>query len=104
MLGFPENLPCLLQPGTAASWEPVSLGEGRLPRRARQKGTLLSKQDQKRRRERHPAAVNLALFFFFFWSPENAESAREGAGSLPSPSHAGRDWAFPRSGDINNRS
>lgn len=61
MLGFPENLPCLLQPGTAASWEPVSLGEGRLPKRARQKGTLLSKQDQKRRRERHPAAVNLAL-------------------------------------------
>lgn len=100
MLGFPENLPCLLQPGTAASWEPVSLGEGRLPKRARQKGTLLSKQDQKRRRERHPAAVNLALPP----PPENAESACEGAGSLPSPSHAGRDWAFPRSGDINNRS
>lgn len=34
MLGFPGNLPCLFQPGTAASWELVPPGEGRLPRRA----------------------------------------------------------------------
>lgn len=103
MLGFPENLPCLLLPGSAVSWELVPLGEGKLPRRAGQKGTLLSKQDQKRRRESHPAAVDLARFL----SPENAESACEGAagsGSFPSPSQAVRDWAFPRSGDINNRS
>lgn len=94
MPGFPENLPCLLQPGTAASWELVSLEEGRFPRRAGQKGTLLSKPVQTQRRERHPAAVDLArfCFFYFFFPPENAESACAGAaGSLPSPSQAGKD-------------
>lgn len=83
MLGFPENLPCLLLPGTAVSWELVPLGEGRLPLRAVQKGTHFSKQDQKRIRERHPAAVDLARFL----SPENAESACEGAAAPSRPPH-----------------
>lgn len=80
MLGFPENGPCLLRSGTVASWELVPLGEGRLLSRARQMGTLLPEQDQKRRRERHPGCCGSSTFP----SPQNADSACEGAaGSLP---------------------
>lgn len=81
MLGFPGNRPCLLQSGTVASWELVPPRTGKASRRAGQMGTLLSKQDQKRRRERHPGCCGRSSTFP---SSQNADSACEGAaGSLP---------------------
>lgn len=97
MLGFPENGPCLLQSGTVASWELVPLGRESFLVGPGRWGPFFPYKTKNGEEKGTLAAVDLARF-----RPHKTLTQHVKAPLAPSPSLAGRDRAFPRSGDVNN--